>query len=113
MLTSRNHLVTAEGKYDQVTYPATAGFGAAVADRSFVKAKSRKPDIEFEQEEFLDSKLRQVEPAANTSFIDVDNAARSLSIGGGNGPSLGAVWFKDTRSIGGRNRFCQDNGIWW
>ena len=26
ILTSRNHMVTAEGKYDQVTHPATASF---------------------------------------------------------------------------------------
>jgi outer membrane protein assembly factor BamB len=108
ILTSRNHIVTAEGKYDQVTYPATAGFGAAVADRSVVKAKSRKPDIDFEEETNLESKLKQLETSNNTSLFTVDNdpGNKFITIGAGSGPSFGALWFKDTRSIGGLRNFC-------
>ena len=81
-----------------------------MADRSFVKAKSRKPDIEFAQEEFLDSKLSQVEPL-RTRASSMSITLRAPYVGGGNGPSLGAVWFRDTRSIGGYNRFCQETGF--
>jgi outer membrane protein assembly factor BamB len=109
ILTSRNHIVTAEGKYDQVTYPATAGFGAAVADRSFVKPKDRKPDIEFEQEARLDETVRG--PNSPSGYITANNFDKSIVVSGNSG--FGAAWFRDTRSIGGFRNYCLNGGCFF
>ena len=104
ILTSRNYMVTAEGKYDKVTHPDTASFAASLAARSFDKAKSRKPDIEFDEEENLPGVLSKVpDPGVVNVFGDPGNRYLSLSTSGG---SFGAGWFKDTRSIGGIRNFC-------
>jgi hypothetical protein len=36
----------------------------------------------------------------------LDDTEKSISIGGGSGDSFGALWFSDTRSIGGKQNFC-------
>ncbi len=109
MLSPRNHLVTAEGKYDQVTYPDTAGFGAAVADRSFVKAKDRKPDIAFDEEANLPSVFNPLQEKPGFINLSTDPADKFLRIGGVS-PTFGSVWFSDNRNIGGFQNYCSSQG---
>jgi hypothetical protein len=109
MLSPRNHLVTAEGTYDKATYPATAGFSAAVADRSFVKAKDRKPDIAFDEESNLSNVFNPLQEKTGFINISTDPTDKFLRIGGVS-PSFGSVWFSDNRNIGGYQNYCGSQG---
>jgi outer membrane protein assembly factor BamB len=107
ILSPRNRFIVSEGTSGTVTFGNSMDYAIGVADTSVVGPKSRKPDIDFEEEN-LESVLGQVETSNNTSLFTVDNdpGDKLITIGAGPGPSFGALWFRDTRSIGGQREFC-------
>ena len=113
----RNRLIVSEGRSGLVTFGNRIDYAAAIVDNSFLP-KSRKPDIEFEQESDLTHALGQDkppsdQPESDSNFIRVDETEKYITIGGSSGPLLGAVWFQDTRSIGGVRNFCSSNGCFF
>ncbi len=44
--------------------------------------------------------------ATTGELFALDDTAKTISIGGGSGDSFGALWFSDTRSVGGQQNFC-------
>ena len=107
------HIITAEGKSREVTYTEKwhNQYGGSVYDRQAAigdTPESRKPDIEFDEEDNLPGVLSKVpDPGVINVFGDPGN--RYLSIGSSGG-SFGAGWFKDTRPIGGIRNFCDQGG---
>ena len=91
ILTPQNHIVTATGRAGNVSYGGTIDFSTALSNHNKSTPKSRKPDIDFSEEPVLSDVLRRNQPGANPIF-QVDDTNRLLTIGG-NGPSLGSVWF--------------------
>jgi len=87
-------------------------FASAISDISTLSFESLKPDIEFDEEADLPGVLSQVEQNINVVnvFNDPGNKYISLSASGG---SFGAVWFRDTRSIGGIRNFCDTGGCFF
>jgi outer membrane protein assembly factor BamB len=108
----RNRLIVSEGRSEAVRFGNSIEYATAIVDDSFLP-RSRRADIEFAEEADLPSVLREVEQGTNPAFIGVDDTEKLLTIGGGTGPSLGAVWFRDTRSIGGVRNFCNANGCFF
>jgi outer membrane protein assembly factor BamB len=102
----RNRLIVSEGRSGQVTFGNNIDYAAAIVDHSPIPT-SRKPDIEFDEEANLPGVLNQIESPINTTFFDVDNTRKEIVISGNSGS--GAIWFQDTRSIGGQRNFCQAN----
>jgi outer membrane protein assembly factor BamB len=113
ILNPRNRYVISEGHSGDVYFGNHMNYASAVSNILALPPLSRKPDIEFEEEADLPSVLSQVKQGTNLDFIAVDNTEKLLTIGGGTGPSLGAVWFRDTRSIGGVREFCNSNGCFF
>ena len=107
------HIITAEGKSSEVTYTEKwyNQYGGSVYDRQAAigaTPESRKPDIEFDEEDNLPGVLSKVpDPGVINVFGDPGNRYLSLSASGG---SFGAGWFKDTRPIGGIRNFCNQGG---
>ena len=108
ILSPRNYNLTALGRSGNVTYGGDMEHSIGITSHSGRMPGDRRPDIDFGDEANLESVLNQVEQGTNPNFITVDNLNRSLAIGGGTGPSLGAVWFRDTRNIGGTRNFCSN-----
>ena len=106
------HIITAEGKSSEVTYTEkwfNQYNGSIYIDRDKIVPESRKPDIEFDEEDNLPGVLSKVpDPGVVNVFGDPGNRYLSLSASGG---SFGAGWFKDTRPIGGIKNFCTENPI--
>ncbi len=113
ILNPRNRYIISEGHSGDVYFGNHMNYAAAISNILVQPPKSRKADIEFAEEADLPSVLREVEQGTNPAFIGVDNTEKLLTIGGGTGPSLGAVWFRDTRSIGGVREFCNSNGCFF
>ena len=107
ILSPRNRFILSEGKSGDVTFGNNMKYATGVSDISIVPPQSRKPDIAFEDEPNLRNTYEQVvESSQKDVFFQFDNDQKRLAIGGGEGPSFGAVWFNDTRSIGGQRNFC-------
>ena len=108
------HIITAEGKSSEVTYTEkwfNQYGGSIYIDRDKIGKlpDSRKPDIEFDEEDNLPGVLSKVpDPGVVSVYGDPGNRYLSLSTSGG---SFGAGWFKDTRPIGGIKNFCTENPI--
>jgi outer membrane protein assembly factor BamB len=105
ILTPRNRLITAEGKSGNVAFGGHVDQAAAIADTSIVAAGSRKADIDFDQEDFEDILGIRSSRSELISYRN-DPGEKEIILGAGPGPSFGAVWFRDTRSIGGQRNFC-------
>ena len=108
ILSPRNYNLTALGRSGNVTYGGDMEHAIGITSHSGRMPGDRRPDFAFGDEADLESVLNPVEQVTNPNFITVDNLNRSLSIGGGTGPSLGAVWFSDTRNIGGIRDLCSN-----
>ena len=109
----RNRLIVSEGRSGLVTFGNRIDYAAAIVDHSFLPA-AREADISIDEPGLrLSDAFREVEQVTNPAFIGIDDTERMLTIGGGAGPSLGAVWFRDTRSIGGIREFCNSNGCFF
>lgn len=113
ILNPRNRYITSEGHSGDVYFGNHMNYAVAISNILTQPPKSRKPDIEFEEEPDLPSVLSQVKQGTNPNFVTVNDTEKYLTIGGGTGPSLGAVWFRDTRSIGGVREFCNSNGCFF
>jgi hypothetical protein len=105
LLSPQNYAVLPEGRSGEVTYgwkwdPKFVGNLHELT----LQPLSRKPDIEFAEEENLPSILDLNVSPINSSFIGVDNTQKSIVISGSSG--FGSVLFDDTRPIGGRTNFC-------
>ncbi len=103
------HIITAEGKSGDVTYTEewnnqNGGSVYNRLDALMLSPRSHKPDIAFNEEDNLNSALGGPNAPSNPSFITVDNFDKSILISGSSG--LGAVWFRDTRPIGGIRDYC-------
>ncbi len=109
ILSPRNYNLTALGRSGNVTYGGDMEHSIGITSHSGRMPGDRRPDIAFGDEANLESVLSQVEQGGNTDFITVDNTNKPLTIGGGSG-HLGAVWFNDTRNIGGVKNFCTNGG---
>ena len=108
ILSPRNRFILSEGKSGDVTFGSNMKYAAGISDISIAPPTSRKPDIEFDEEDNLPGVLSKVpDPGIVTVFGDPGN--RYLSIGSSGG-SFGAGWFKDTRPIGGIRNFCNQGG---
>jgi outer membrane protein assembly factor BamB len=103
ILSPRNRFIVSEGKSGEVAFGKNMDFAAGVADTSIV-GTSRKPDIEFEEEETLSDKLSQIE--SDSAFAGVDDVNRRVTFQRTSGTPFAAVWFNDTRAIGGQREFC-------
>jgi outer membrane protein assembly factor BamB len=109
ILSPRNRLIVARGRSGEVEFGDNTRFATGFSDVSVAEAQSLKPDIEFDEEADLPGVLSQVEQSTGVVNVynDPGNKYLSLSASGG---SFGAVWFRDTRSIGGIRNFCQTGG---
>lgn len=104
VLSPRNYMVIPTG----ISGPAScggdykSGIGIYDTDREI----PAPPDINADE---FTSNLTENE--TSHSFIGVDTAADTLNIGGGVSPAdqaeFGTSWYDATKSIGGRNNFCQ------
>ena len=104
------HIITAEGKSGEVTYTEKwyNQYGGSVYDRQDalrVSPESRKWDIAFEDEAFLNTTVGGPNAPSNPTYITADNVDKRIAINGSSG--FGATWFRDTRPIGGNRDFCQ------
>jgi outer membrane protein assembly factor BamB len=109
ILTPRTRYIISTGQSGDVTYGDHMDYAAAIADFSLVRAEDRKPDIEFDKEADLPGVLSQVEENLNVLNVYNDAGNKYISITASAG-SFGAVWFRDTRSIGGIRDFCNTGG---
>jgi outer membrane protein assembly factor BamB len=107
ILSPRNRYLISEGHSGEVLFGNDIKYASAISDISFLPPKSKKPDFDFEEED-LERVLRQLETPNNPDLFTIDNdpGDKFITIGAGPGPSFGALWFKDTRSIGGQRNFC-------
>jgi outer membrane protein assembly factor BamB len=109
ILSTRNYSLTATGRSGNVTYGGDLDHSTGVTDHESLKAGGRKPDFAFDEEKDLlgvEGVLGKLVDPANLDFISENKLEKSLSIGGSEGPLLGAVWFRDTRNVGGIKNFC-------
>jgi outer membrane protein assembly factor BamB len=103
------YIITAEGKSGEVAYTEKwyNQYGGSVYDRQDalrVSPESRKPDIAFEEEAFLNTTVGGPNAPSNPTYITADNVDKRIVISGSSG--FGATWFSDTRPIGGNRDFC-------
>jgi outer membrane protein assembly factor BamB len=112
ILSPRNRLIVSRGRSGEVEFGDNIRYATGFSDVSVAAAQSLKPDIEFDEEANLPSVLSQVEQGAGVVNVydDPGNKYLSLSASGG---SFGAVWFRDTRSIGGIRNFCDTGGCFF
>jgi outer membrane protein assembly factor BamB len=112
ILTSRNLFIVSEGTSGDVTFGNRMDYASSFANIYELASTTLKPDIEFDEEADLPGVLSQVEQNLGVvnAYNDPGNKYLSLSASGG---SFGAVWFKDTRSIGGIRNFCQTGGCFF
>jgi outer membrane protein assembly factor BamB len=101
----RNRLVIAKGKSGDVTFGDSMNYASAVADTSIVAPGEKGPDWSIDDPPILDSVFSQVVAPESPNFISIDNTDRFIRFSGP-GFALGALWFKDTRNIGGQREFC-------
>jgi outer membrane protein assembly factor BamB len=109
ILSPEIHIITAEGKSGDVTYTEEWNnqYGGSVYNRQDalgLSPKSHNADIDFGKEDNLNIAVGGPNAPSNPSFITVDNFDKSIVVSGGSG--LGAVWFRDTRPIGGIRDYC-------
>ena len=109
----RNYKLTALGKSGDVIYGGDMDHSTGITSHTGLAPGDHNPDIAFQEEADLGSVLRQVEQSDKTGFITVDNVNKALTIGGETGSALGAVWFRDTRNIGGIKEFCNNQGCFF
>lgn len=105
ILTPRNRLIAAEGRSGGVAFGGHVDQAAAIADTSIAAPGSRKADIDFAQED-LGEVLGVRSSRSELISLRNDPGEKEIVLGAGPGPSFGAVWFRDTRSIGGQRNFC-------
>ena len=110
ILSPEIYVITSEGKSGNVTYTEEwhNQYGGSIYDRQdalTLSPESRKPDIEFEQEDLLDNK---VGGPTSTGYITANNFDKSVVVTGSSG--FGALWFQDTRPIGGIKDYCLSGG---
>jgi hypothetical protein len=105
ILSPRNRLIVSRGRSGEVEFGDNIRYATGFSDVSVAAPQSLKPDIEFDEEADLPAVLSQVEQNIGVVSVynDPGNKYLSLSASGG---SFGAVWFRDTRSIGGIRNFC-------
>ncbi|UCF90618.1 MAG: PQQ-like beta-propeller repeat protein, partial [Desulfobacterales bacterium] len=108
ILSPLNHRIIPSGTSGEVTTGVSPKQIANIYDHTPPLLTGGKPDIEFAKED-LDTALSQVETDAG--FIDVDNVAKTVNVGGGysppSGTAFGAAWYAGTKAIGGDDDFCQ------
>jgi outer membrane protein assembly factor BamB len=108
-LNPRNRYIISDGISGEVHFGNHMNYASAMSDISLPASDSLKPDIEFDEEASLPGVLSQAEQNINVVNVGNDPGNKYLSLSASGG-SFGAVWFQDTRSIGGIRNFCQAGG---
>lgn len=109
ILVNRNLAIVSEGTSGGVGFGNQMDYATSLVNIYDLDYTTLKPDIAFDEETDLPAALSQVEqdPGVASVYDNPGNKYISLSASGG---SFGAVWFRDTRSIGGIRNFCQSGG---
>ena len=110
-----NFMVTSVGQSGAVKFGGDMEHSVSLSDHT-PNAKDSNYDLGddnliYAENETGSFKLNR--PGDKTNFIKLNEADKSITLGEGPGPSLGSVWFKDTRSIGGQTNFCQSGGCFF
>jgi outer membrane protein assembly factor BamB len=109
ILSPRNRLIVSRGRSGDVEFGDNIRYATGFSDVSVAAAQSLKPDIEFDEETNLPGVLSEVEQSSGVVNVS-NNPGNSLLTFSASGGSFGAVWFRDTRTIGGIRNFCQAGG---
>jgi outer membrane protein assembly factor BamB len=100
ILSPRNYDVIATGSSESVTVGGNLKDAVSIFDAGPIK---RKADINAED---FTANLSRKE--TNPGFIQVDNDAKTVNIGGGlTSASFGSAWFDANKNIGGSINYCQ------
>ncbi len=108
ILSPRNYLVLSQGQSSDVTFGGDIAHSLSIPRGT---AGGEPPDIGPDNLDYSEDTgdFQQVE--SNSDFVQLNVTDKSLTIGGGTASSvsqLGAVWFKDTRNIGGNRNYCSN-----
>jgi outer membrane protein assembly factor BamB len=109
ILNPRNRYIISEGHSGEVYFGNHFNFASAISDISKLRPESYRPDIEFDEEPNLPDVLNEVEVKPGVVNINDDPGKKYISLFTSEG-TFGAVWFKDTRPIGGIRDFCDQGG---
>ena len=104
ILSPANYYIVPEGRTEAVSYGAKMTYAVNAYDVTPFGPLDPKPDIQFDQESDLSSKLTQ---NTTSGFAAVDNFNKKITFTRTSGTPFASVLFNATRAIGGQNDYCQ------